>query len=265
MEKIITVFEGASCCDVWLQTVTYLAAHGTACNIVLGIEKPDVLSPTDFQVQARVNDFLVQHGTLPISTIATTIFPCSEYLHGGASEVFNEFPKLFKKFHTGWGTYAGRMLNRSLREPDGDSLISPLERVIKKMKRQLETGQMRSVYEISLLDNEDLVTDITIYNADTDSRPIRGLPCLSHLSFKLLPGKITLTAMYRYHFYVQKALGNLLGLAQLLAFVAAEVGVAVGPLICHSTYAVLDTQKGLSRGSVQELIDECRHMTSATA
>jgi hypothetical protein len=50
-----------------------------------------------------------------------------------------------------------------------------------------------------------------------------------------------LTAIYRSHYYIERALGNILGLAQLLTFVAAEVGVDVGSLVCHSTYAVIDT------------------------
>ena len=37
-----------------------------------------------------------------------------------------------------------------------------------------------------------------------------------------------LTVLYRYHYYIEKALGNLLGLAQLLYFVAKETGLGVG-------------------------------------
>jgi len=75
-------------------------------------------------------------------------------------------------------------------------------------------------------------------------------------------GIVTLTALYRYHYYVQRVLGNLFGLAQLLAFVAAEVGGQSGPLVCHSTYAVLDTDGGWSAREVQELIAECRRLTT---
>jgi hypothetical protein len=54
--------------------------------------------------------------------------------------------------------------------------------------------------------------------------------------FKLLPSdRVMLTVLYRYHYYIEKALGNLLGLAQLLYFVAKETGLGVGPLLCHST------------------------------
>ena len=134
MGKMVTTFEGTSCCDVWLQAVEYLFEQRTACNVVLGVEKPDKLSAADFQVQERVDHFFREHAAHPISTIATTIFPGSEYLHGGAAEVFSEFPKTFSKIRDGWGTYGMRMLSRSLQEPDGESFISPLERLVNKMK-----------------------------------------------------------------------------------------------------------------------------------
>jgi hypothetical protein len=267
MGRLITVFEGSSCCDVWLQAVDYVFRQKTACyNIVLGIENPDQLSAADFQVQEQVDRFFKRHGAIPISTVATTIFPASEYLHGGPSEVFDEFPKTIEKAREGWGTYAMRMLVRSLQRAGGEAPVSPLEQLIRKMKRQRETGKMRAVYEISLVENDDLLTDIPIYKAVTDSRLIRGGPCLSHLSFKLMPeGKVTLTAMYRYHYYIQRALGNLLGLAQLLAFVAHEVGVGVGPLICHSTYAVLDAEGGWSQRDVGQLIAGCKQIACRAA
>jgi hypothetical protein len=66
-----------------------------------------------------------------------------------------------------------------------------------------------------------------------------------------------LTVMYRNHFYVEKAIGNLIGLAQLLSFVAAEAGVRVGPLICHSTLAELDTGSW-GVGGIAKLIEQCR-------
>jgi len=83
---------------------------------------------------------------------------------------------------------------------------------------------------------------------------------LSYLSFKLLPNDtVALTAMYRYHYYVQRALGNLFRLAQLQAFVAAEVGTQVGPLVCHSTYATIDTDNW-SMKEVETLAKGCREM-----
>ncbi len=79
------------------------------------------------------------------------------------------------------------------------------------------------------------------------------------------PDGYVLTAVYRYHYYIQRALGNLIGLAQLLAFVAEEVGVEIGPLVCHSTYAVLDTEGGWSRTEMLKLIAECNDITMSIA
>ena len=50
-----------------------------------------------------------------------------------------------------------------------------------------------------------------------------------------------LTAVYRYQFFIQKALGNFKGLARLQACIAREIGVPkVGPLVCHATLATLE-------------------------
>ncbi len=260
MGKLIQTFEGPTCVSVWLQAIEYLLSVETSTNIVLGIENPLYLSPTDYTIQGHLNAFFARYDALPISTIATTIFPASEYLHGGAEEVYEEFPKTFDQIRgSSWGTYAMRLLTRSLPVKDSTVLQSPLQQLITKMKRQRETTRMRSIYEASLLKDEELLADIPIYRAASDSRYIRGGPCLTHLSFKLLPNStVTLTAIYRYHYYVQRALGNLFGLAQLLSFVASEVGVQAGPLICHSTYAAIDTENGWTEAEVRKLVADCK-------
>jgi len=264
MNKLIHTFEGQTCVSVWLEAIEYLLSLGPSTNIVLGIENPVYLSPTEYRVQAHVNAFLNRHDAAPISTVANTIFPASEYLHGGAREVYDEFPKTFEQIRAGsWGTYAIRLLTKSLPVKNSTDLQSPLRQLVAKMKRQRETTKMRSIYEVSFLEDEELLADIPTYRASSDSRYIRGGPCLSHLSFKLLPNSsVSLTAIYRYHYYVQRALGNLFGLAQLLAFVASEVGVQVGPLICHSTYAAIDTEGGWTASEVGQLVAECKKLAA---
>jgi len=62
------------------------------------------------------------------------------------------------------------------------------------------------------------------------------------LSFKLAASKgtVDLTAVYRSHHYAKRALGNLVGLSQLLHFVSKESGYDPGVLTCVSTLAHLD-------------------------
>jgi hypothetical protein len=72
------------------------------------------------------------------------------------------------------------------------------------------------------------------------------------------------TALYRNHYYIEKLLGNLIGIGRLMAFVATEGGVGVGPLTVISTHAVIDTPKSSRRGDVNQLIADCLAARAAT-
>ncbi|MGA3106468.1 MAG: hypothetical protein ABSD53_18460 [Terriglobales bacterium] len=246
MQNLIKTFEGRTCPEVWLDAVKFLRAQQNhfAYNVVLGVETPHVLSPADFAVHDLVDSFLREHDCAPLNTIASTIFPAGYYLQSGAKGVFTEYAEAYPKIHGGWGTYAYRMLRKSTASKTGnkEDYINPLEKIVDKIKSQLQGGHFRAIYEINLVEEDDLL-ELPTYDAAFDCDRNRPHPCLSHLSFKLTPDrKVMLTALYRYHYYVQKALGNLFGLAQLLLFVAQQTGLDAGPLICHSTYAVLDIE-----------------------
>ncbi len=91
---------------------------------------------------------------------------------------------------------------------------------------------------------------------DVDNSPYGG-QCLSFLSFKVVPGArktLALTAMYRNHFYIEKLLGNLMGLGRLMAFVAHETGFQVGALTVVSTHAEIDQPNGARRSDITAMI-----------
>jgi len=91
---------------------------------------------------------------------------------------------------------------------------------------------------------------------DVDNSPYGG-QCLSFLSFKVIPGaprRVMLTAQYRNHFYIEKLLGNLIGLGRLMGFVARETGLAIGPLTVLSTHAKIDQPGGAVRGDIKTLL-----------
>ena len=67
-----------------------------------------------------------------------------------------------------------------------------------------------------------------------------------------------LTAIYRSHSYVARALGNFLGLADLQAFICNETKLAPGPLVCVSSYARLDAEDGWSVGEAVKLVKSAR-------
>lgn len=144
-----------------------------------------------------------------------------------------------------WGTYAMRLMEYRGRS----RTIKPLESVVTKLIKASSGGHpYKSNYELSAYQRDDDVDpaeiagcEVPIYDQESDGAKIGNIPCLSHVTVKMTPDKkVALTAIYRSHYYCDRALGNLVGLAQLQGFIAKETKLSRGPLTCISTYAVLD-------------------------
>lgn len=250
------LISGFSLADVWLQGCQHLLEQPswTDTTVVLHVSNPLMVKREDKAMASALNQFLIEHDRHSNHTVAETIFPGYEYVHRGVAGVYAYPEDIFPgiKRHPdsrSWGTYAQRLLHRV--DADGQA-YNPLESCIKKMKQK---QPVRAAYEVGLGYGFDLST----YDDDDDRAHRMAGPCLSHLSFKLIKKTIHLTAIYRSHYYLQRAYGNLLGLARLQSFVADQVGVAVGPLACHSTMAVLEHGKewGWRKTEVPPLIETC--------
>ena len=246
----------------WLAAARHLNVQQgrRAKNLLLEITHPLDLTEDDLAVMARVDQALA-HKDLTLRTVAGTIFPIAiyqQYGRPGYYEKYKEMLKRGKKVNT-WGTYAHRMIERPGKVLG--TTINPLDYLIEKLaaegQPQPKDGRKVSFvasYELSVADPEedlqpqvDAGGDVPTYDPAFDMRDWLGLPCLSHLSFKRVPSgqsyAVDLTAIYRAHHYCARALGNLIGLGQLLSFVAKESGLEVGTLSCLSTHAELDVKE----------------------
>lgn len=244
--------------EAWLRAVNLLSRMKGRCayNVILDIATPTILSLADKRIVEVLDHLLVSHDAQPVSTVAGTIFPASHYRIRGARGVLEDFPhKVYPKLKTSWGTYAGRMLRR--RGQNGQE-INPLKTIISKLCQQTRRrGGLRAIYEISLI---DIFAELPVYDPSIDARRTLNQPCLAHLSFKLREDhSLMLTAFYRNHYYVERALGNLIGLSQLLFFVARESGLKPRGLVCHSTFARLDLDRGWTVRKLNRLIAECNN------
>lgn len=253
---------------VWLKAMDHLrsSAHHEDFNVILEIDAPLDVSDTDRAVGARVNRFLTGHGVQALHTVANTIFPNDLYRRYGAQGVFERYPeqvypRIRKCRKNSWGTYVHRMVRRS--DPAGN-VVNPLRNVVSRLRTEITGGgnPKRARYELNLVDPFiDLSTsDPTLPG---DGRAMGG-PCLSHLSFKLREegSVVALTAFYRSHYYVERALGNLLGLSNLLNFVAVESGLQPGPLTCISSMARIDCEHW-NFSEVDRLLGECKDLLAA--
>jgi len=257
-----------TCTKAWLTATQHLLAceDWRDYTLVLEIAEPMQLPVEDKNVYRIVDTFLADNASIRLSTIINTIFPATLFKRYGGNNLLEEYRRLLPRLKKHnrfqkWGTYADRLTACTTA---AGKTFNPLGDLIEKLRGQLaNTSHMRAAYEVNTL---DLVTDIPIYRAETDRRrPISG-PCLSHLSFKLTADRrLMLTALYRSHYYIHRALGNLYGLAWLQFFVASRLQIQTAELVCHSSMAKLDTLrakpetgvKGWGTADVKRLLVGC--------
>lgn len=263
--------EAGTCVDAWLQACEHLLAQEADSwrdyNLILEIADPLALPAPDRLAFTLLDRFLASHGGLPVNTVVNTIFPAQLYQKHGASGVYERYmseihPQVEKHPDCSWGTYAQRIICRT---DAAGGTIYPLRDLVAKVKTQVGLqSPNRAVYEIGVIDP---LLEVPIYDPHDDrTRPIGG-PCLSHISVKLTADqRVMLTGFYRSQYYVQRALGNLFGLAHLQHFIAQETGLKLGPLVCHSSMAQLDLKskrKGApdterwGKEDVRSLIQQC--------
>lgn len=247
-----------SCALAWLEAARMVngkAGH-EAHNVILGVADPLRNSPLDRQITTTVDNFLRGHELWPVQTVANTIFPAATYAQHGSPKFYDAYltkvyPKI-KKSQGDWGRYFERMI--VFPTQTAGKVINPLRDIVEKMKQQINGDRcFKNVYEL------------TIYDPIRDAGPVMNRQCLSFLSFKLTdttPRTLLLTAVYRNHYYIQRLLGNLIGLGWLMRFVAIETGATVGDLTVVSTHAEIDNPA--ARGEVAALLAECgKHVEDA--
>jgi hypothetical protein len=234
------------CASAWREAVRAVDGQPShaSYNVIIDIADPAANATRQDPRIAVVDDFLSGCGK-SVETVANTIFPAGLYHRYGAPAFFDVFrDRVLKKVRRSerWsGYYFERMTQYPM--PAGEppnQLWDIVGRIRDDRVRALNK------FELSLFDPL----------RDVDNSPYGG-QCLSFLSFKIVPGgtkTLTLTAMYRNHFYIEKLLGNLVGLGRLTAFVARETDLKVGALTVVSTHAEIDKPGNASRAAVLAMI-----------
>jgi thymidylate synthase len=247
----------SSCASAWLaasQAVYSLPGH-EGYHVVIDVDNPVVLSEQGAAVVKAVDTFLAKHSKngFLVRTVANTIFPQATYEAHGSPEFYDVYiKKVFQRLKRSprdWGRYFERMI--AYPTPNGP--VNLLADLVAEMKQNVSAARTyRNIYELP------------IYNPEKDrtGSPI-GRQCLSFMSFKLdADNRLLLSTVYRNHFYTEKLLGNLIGLGQLMAFVAAEAKVRVGPLSVLSTHAQVDAA-GANHIQLKALHQQCAEILNA--
>jgi hypothetical protein len=243
--------------EAWISgTERLIAAGGDVFTSVLHVRCPSEPAGVEMPTRVLLDKMLRRQGNVDTETVANTIFPHVMARNRSAEELYERYlthtyPRVRRLTGNRRGTYFHRLIHHRGIDKDGTVAVrNPLDDVIGKMRGALgEPRTIRSAYELA------------VYRPSLDANMRMAFPCLSHVSLKLDPPArlLHLSAIYRNQYYIQRAYGNLLGLARLQIFIADELGLGVGELVCHATHAHLD-------GSVREsraLVAAMRHALAA--
>jgi len=236
--------------DAWFQAVAHLHQNNREIFDLLVVIADPTPAHVDNRIVETLNTVLQQKRFQDVATVRNTIFPVAiaQSSHS-RDDLYERYAKLLP--HLRWfkanrrGIYFERLVNYT---PDRDGEgVNQLEYIITTLageiaRRDHHQGPLAHIYEAQ------------IYMPGKDNRPM-GFPCMSSLSFHLEGTDLRLSATYRNQYYIQKALGNFLGLAELQRFVADAVGLRQGTLSVHAFHAEIDPNVG--KREVADLLHAC--------
>lgn len=277
--------------QAWLRTLELVHTHGgRRTNVLTTITDP--LAPEDPVVRKTIDRVLVpgkRNGVTiqTVDTVANTIFPHDLYgapdhvwspdlddeqaaaLDMAATDLYEVYSEMLPLLCTAdgnpRGTYFGRMVSWPGKQPGGVNQLADRVKYLRKARRAGNSaynfsdmtvgGQAEDSSEIDEADDPDDL-GLQVY-ASTDRRQ-RGFPCLVHIDFTLLDGRLSMLAVYRHQYLVTKAYGNLVGLARLQAFLAQQTGFAMGELAVQATLADSESAAYGGKRGIDALIESAK-------
>lgn len=197
-------------------------------------------SQEDVTVRGALDAVLTGEGKVSVDDAAYTIFPQRLWQMAKGDR------KRLYKMYLDWAVLAYKQSNKKLNGRglyferlvkfggDGPCESNQLEWILSQYEKN--PAIRRSMLQASVFDPA----------RDHVAQAQLGFPCLQHVSF--LPGKdgLAMNAFYATQQLLFRAYGNFLGLAQLGAFMAGEMGM---PFVQLNVTAGVEKLEGLPKGS----------------
>lgn len=176
----------------------------------------------DSAMRQALDRLLERKDRITVENVAFTIFPQRlwEMSRGDRGRLFARYRETFPRWQAmnrranGRGMYFERMIMYGRGPCDGNQL----EWILSQFN--CRTSVRRSMLQATTFDpDRDHVTSAQL-----------GFPCLQQVSFEPTPAGLVTNAFYATQQVFDKAYGNYLGLAQLGAFMAHEMGMSLARL-----------------------------------
>jgi len=223
-----------NCLTGWRDVCSHIIANGDGFNLFLQINQP--LLFTAQQTQEVVDSGLFTQDS--IQDVVNTIFPSKLYARNNGQPITQFYDlheniylrgkTMHRKNRSRWGTYFLRFTKF------GGNRVNQLENIIGAINSRTNTQAACYIMHVSSIDY------------DSNIRTIGG-PCLQYVQFAQHNGTVNLTAVYRNHDFLNKALGNYIGLSKLLEFVCNRTGKQMGNILCHSIHYYLGQKRRVSQ------------------
>lgn len=209
----------------------------------------------DPEVRALVDRMLKVLKKAPVQTVVNTLFPAAlARVSKTPHELSSRYTAMYKRIRreagaNGRGTYFGRIVHY----PARDEPVNQLTRLIDQLRRDQSAKKTRpaAIYEmataasdtVSVQDRQPAdgasTEETQVYAPTPDTIPM-GFPCLSHLSWQRVDGRLHLLAQYRHQYLIERAYGNYLALGLLQRYVATAAGLDLGELSVDTGLCTLE-------------------------
>lgn len=268
--------------EAWLRTVEVVAAGGgRLVNVMTTITEP---GSEDAQIRAVIDRALESRGrrAQSVETVAGTIFPADLYrdvgypwrpdlpardaqaIDAAAADLYESYelmlPLLLTADGNKQGTYFSRMITWPGKLAGGVNQLADRIRYLRGYRSRGVTAH--NAADIALGGEGDMPDQGLQIYAATDRRQ-RAFPCLVHVDLTLLHGRLSMLAVYRHQFLLTKAYGNLVGLSNLLQYLAQQSGFIVGELAIQATLADDERSDFGGMGGIAQIIAAARDTEAA--
>jgi hypothetical protein len=225
-------FQVETASDAWLKAADFVCKSGSCVGLHVEIARPLDFDKT---VVREVDTILKLRGRISCKDVACTIFPQGLWKKMGDGDperlfhLYNKPNGYYERLrrhrvltgHHDWGTYFQRMSSEAFSEhPEGQLTLA-----IRALQRSGKPGGAIHLHTGLPMDG---------------IRKIGG-PCLQivtiHAERKATGYSLSACALYRNHDFFEKALGNYIGLGNLLGFLAECSEMSVGQLHVISGHA----------------------------
>jgi thymidylate synthase len=233
------LINSTNCLTAWRDASQYIISKGDGFNLLVHIENPLVY--TQKQLDEITNSEIIS--STEISDVINTIFPLKLHQRNVAltnSDFYDLHERIYlrgKRMHhknkSRWGNYFLRFTKF------GDDQINQLQPIIDGINNR--ANNQKACYNMH----------VSSVDYDNNTRVI-GNPCLQYVQFGVYNSTLNLSAVYRNHDFLTKALGNYIGLTRLLEFVCNETNSSLGSVTCHSIHYYLG-QKQLVKKCLNNL------------